>query len=135
MTTFELDLEPDRANVSKARKFATDRARDLGLDDEVDVVELLVSEAVTNAVLHAGTELTVKLIWSEDRVLRVEVTDGSPMGAVKREYGAEAATGRGIGLIEALAADWGTRAEPRGKTVWFTVRAQQHAVAEPAGDD
>ena len=120
MTTFELALEAERENVSKARKFATDRARALGLDECVDVVELLVSEAVTNAVLHAGTSLKVKLVWSNG-VLRIEVSDGSPVAAVKRNYDTDAATGRGIGLIDALAADWGTEATNEGKTVWFTV--------------
>lgn len=123
MTTFELDLEAERQNVSKARKFATDRARALGLDECVDVVELLVSEAVTNAVLHAGTALKVRLVWN-DGVLRVEVSDGSPVAAVKRNYEADAATGRGIGLIDALAADWGTEANAEGKMVWFTVDAE-----------
>lgn len=126
MTTFELDLEAERENVSKARKFATDRARALGLDECVDVVELLVSEAVTNAVLHAGTTLKVRLVWN-DGVLRVEVSDGSPVRAVKRDYATDAATGRGVGLIDALASDWGTDADAAGKTVWFTVEAESAA--------
>lgn len=120
MTTYELALEAERRNVSKARKFATERARALGLEECVDVVELLVSEAVTNAVLHAGTSLKVRLLWNGG-VLRVEVTDGSPTKAVKRNYEADAATGRGVTLIEALAADWGTDSSAEGKTVWFTV--------------
>lgn len=123
MTTFELALEAERQNVSKARKFATDQARALGLEECVDVVELLVSEAVTNAVLHAGTSLKVRLVWNGG-LLRVEVTDGSPAKAVKREYGADAATGRGVTLIDALAADWGTESTEEGKTVWFTVDAE-----------
>ena len=123
MTTFELALEAERVNVSKARKFATDRTRALGLDGCVDVVELLVSEAVTNAVLHAGTSLTVRLVWNE-RVLRVEISDGSRLKPVRRDYDTDSATGRGVGLIDALAADWGMEDARNGKTVWFTVKAE-----------
>lgn len=123
MTTFELQLEPERSNVAVARRFVLDAVHRLGHEALADVVELLASEVVTNAVLHAGTDLHVRVV-REGRGVRIEVSDGASGSPTRRHYSAEAATGRGLGLVEALASRWGTRAERGGKTVWFTVDAQ-----------
>lgn len=57
-TSYKLQLAPEPINVSRARHFATDHAKALGLTDTVDVVELLVGEVVTNTILHAATQVT-----------------------------------------------------------------------------
>lgn len=119
-STFELELQPERSNVGVARRFVMDAVHRLGKDVVADVAELLTSEVVTNAVLHAGTVLRLRVFTFNDGV-RVEVTDGSAGSPTQRNYSAEAATGRGLGLVEALASEWGTRAEKVGKTVWFTI--------------
>lgn len=124
MSAAEINLEPDRQNVSRARKFAVEHAASAGHDDAADVVELLVSELVTNAILHAGTQVTLRLSH-DDGVLRVEVRDGSSAKARQRNYGTEATTGRGLELIEALATDWGVDTDDSGKTVWFTVQVDE----------
>lgn len=121
-TTFELELQPERSNVALARRFVLDAVHRLGLEQLADVVELLASEVVTNAVLHAGTELHVRVFQANGGV-RIEVTDGSEGVPTQRHYSAEAATGRGLGLVEALASDWGTTSAHTGKTVWFRVDA------------
>jgi PAS domain S-box-containing protein len=93
---------------------------DCGRDRWVDAAELAASELVTNAVLHAHTELTLHA-WCGDE-LRVEVRDGSPALPVPREYGAEATTGRGMGLVAALTQDHGvTRLPDGGKAVWCVI--------------
>ena len=121
--TFELELKPERANVALARRFVIDAVHRLGMEQLSDVVELLASEVVTNAVLHAGTELHVRVLQANGGV-RIEVSDGAGGAPTRRHYSAEAATGRGMGLVEALASDWGTTAQGGGKTVWFTVEAE-----------
>ena len=121
--TFELELQPERANVALARRFVIDAVHRLGMDQLSDVVELLASEVVTNAVLHAGTELHVR-VFSANGGVRIEVSDGAGGAPTRRNYSPEAATGRGMGLVEALASDWGTTARGAGKTVWFTVDAE-----------
>lgn len=123
MPSFELQLEPDRSNVALARRFVMDAIHQLGHDAAADVAELLTSEVVTNAVLHAGTTLQLRVL-GEGGAIRIEVTDGSVSSPTRRHYSAEAATGRGLGLVEALATRWGTRAEATGKTVWFTIEAE-----------
>ena len=99
-----------------------DAVHRLGKDDVADVAELLVSELVTNAVLHAGTVVRLRILGDGSGV-RIEVSDGMEAKPSRRRYSAEAATGRGLGLVEALAADWGTRSDGAGKTVWCTVEA------------
>jgi anti-sigma regulatory factor (Ser/Thr protein kinase) len=81
---------------------------------------LVVSELVTNAVVHGAEPIVVTMVRAPDRV-RVEVTDGaaesSPQGNPRPP--ADAETGRGLSVVTRLAVAWGWRASPgRGKTVW-----------------
>lgn len=120
-----MHFHPEMENVSRARKFAAEHTSSVGSGDAADVVELLVSELVTNAILHAGTEVTLQLSY-DDGVLRVEVRDALPgKGVRRRHFGTAATTGRGLELIEALATEWGVEAGAHGKTVWFTLRVEE----------
>lgn len=86
----------------------------------VETVELLTSEVVTNAIVHAGSapELVVRV--RRDRV-RVEVNDKSPAVPVVRVVDPAAVSGRGMVIVEELAGAWGVEHIPRGKRVWFEV--------------
>ena len=88
--------------------------------DVVDLVTLLASETVTNAVLHARTEIGVSIEVRPAEVW-VGVTDQSPVMPSIRHYGPEATTGRGLGMLELIATSWGVDPDPEGKTVWFVV--------------
>lgn len=79
---------------------------------------LLASELVSNAVLHAGTEVEVVVRVRPDR-LGVEVHDQGRGRAVRRRYSATSGTGRGLVLVDELSRDWGTVATAAGKFVWF----------------
>ena len=90
-----------------------------GHDELAETAQLLVSELVTNAVLHSGTELELRATTSGPRV-RIEVHDGSTAVPSPRHYDQEAATGQGIGMVEVLASAWGVQpAASGGKVVWF----------------
>lgn len=89
-------------------------------DDLLETAELLVSEIVTNALVHAGTPIGVSFSFVGDG-LRVEVTDGSPHAPTPRAYGPNAGTGRGLMLLEEMVEEWGVEPEDRGKTVWFQI--------------
>lgn len=78
---------------------------------------LLVSELVTNAVVHARKPEWLR-VWRIDGRLRVEVTDGTRHRPVLRNPGACHAHGRGMMLVAALADDWGADDLPDGKVVW-----------------
>lgn len=101
-----------------------------GREDLVDAAELLVSEVVTNALVHAGTDIEVALSFV-DGGLRVEVSDGSPHAPSPRGYGPSAGTGRGLMLLQELVDDWGVVPGEAGKTVWFALDCRQEALAAP----
>lgn len=131
MTSYQLEIEPERSSVSLARRFVMDAVHRLGGERYADVAELLTSELVTNAVLHAGTMVQLTVAEEDDGV-RIEVTDHSATAPQRRRYSPEAATGRGLGLVDALASTWGTRASADGKTVWFTLQPDAVAAAATA---
>lgn len=95
------------------------------LADVVDTVELLVSEVVTNAVGHAGTGGEMVLMHHEG-LLRVEVSDSGGGDVAPRHARPEDVTGRGMAIVDALAARWGVVDDGRGtgdraKRVWFEI--------------
>lgn len=121
-------LPPEPASARAARHFTRDAMRRWGCgEDESDTVLLLLSEVVSNAILHARTELEVSVAVRPRRV-RVEVVDGDT-GPIRRRTSTEdAQSGRGTELVEALAEAWGTDRLTSGKRVWFEV-------ASPGMDD
>ena len=112
-------LERSVAAPGAARRFVRTSLTDID-PAMLDAVELLTSELVTNAVVHAGSEPRLALILLPDRI-RVEVHDTDPTLPTQREPDAASASGRGLLLLERLAASWGVEAADDGKTVWFEV--------------
>ena len=130
-------LPPDPSSAMVARAFARDVLATWEERDALEVVTLLVSELVANAVLHAGTKVEV-VMKQRGQWLRVEVADESPVLPGLREFDPDATTGRGLTLVELLAADWGVEpCDEGGKLVWFEVPAlhtTEETPEEPAGD-
>ena len=87
-----------------------------GRGDLVEDAVLLTSEVVTNAIVHAGTDLVVTVGLDGPRA-RVAVRDDDVTAPRKREPTLE--SGRGLTLVEALAGSWGTFSYGDGKAVWF----------------
>ena len=89
----------------------------------VDRAVLLASELVTNAVIHARTELRLRLELRGD-LLHLAVRDGNPrMLRLVIVPGPEAEGGRGLWLVDQLARAWGVnRHSDGGKVVWCTLR-------------
>jgi anti-sigma regulatory factor (Ser/Thr protein kinase) len=88
--------------------------------DVVDTAELLVSELVTNAVIHGSG--TVRLVIDcTDHCLSVTVSDNEPVAPKLQPERPLSDGGRGLRMIESLASAWGVRlrADGRGKDVWF----------------
>ncbi len=114
-----LHLEPVVESTPVARHWIAAHLRDLPVDIS-SCAGLLTSELVTNAVLHAATPISVTLHILPNRI-RVDVADGSPSFPAIKEYGRDAATGRGLTLFRTLASDWGVQAVDGGKIVWFEI--------------
>jgi DNA-binding NarL/FixJ family response regulator len=114
-------FEQDAQSARAARRFVTQTLGDWDDGDLTDTVTLLVSELVTNAVLHAGSGVEV-MVRLTDGCARVEVTDASAGAVVPRDAAADDDSGRGLALVGNLARRWGVRPAPGGgKTVWFEV--------------
>ena len=120
-----LAAEPESA--AEARRFTVDVLRQWGVADLIDTATLLVSELVTNAVLHARSKIVVRVDVDGHR-LRVEVRDDTANTPQVRPYGAHATTGRGLLLVETLATRWGFKPQGAGKAVWFELE-REHANA------
>jgi anti-sigma regulatory factor (Ser/Thr protein kinase) len=121
--TVSTRLPRSAASAPAARRFVIDTLREWRLSGAAPTVELLVCELVTNAMLHAGSSVDLRLLRRRERV-RVEVTDSSTAPPRRRadRYASEAMGGRGIMLIEELADDWGVeRVGSDGKVVWCEV--------------
>ena len=113
---FPAELQSARA----ARQFVGTVLEDWGCADLEDSIQLLVSELVTNAVIHAHSDVEVALHLRSDRV-RVEVVDAAAEYVHRRDAGDEEQSGRGMAMTEALASAWGIDTLVAGKSVWFEI--------------
>ncbi|BEP12823.1 SpoIIE family protein phosphatase [Acidothermaceae bacterium B102] len=110
---------------AEAPRMARDAARTAlsgwGLSADVtDNVALVVSELVTNAVLHTGSSPTLRLRTSTGAVY-VEVTDDDSRQPRMRDPEDDEDSGRGLHLIEALSRRWNVRTTASGKVVWAEI--------------
>jgi anti-sigma regulatory factor (Ser/Thr protein kinase) len=118
-----LGLTAAPESVGEGRRFVRSTLEGWGHDALVDTASLLVSELVTNAVLHARTAPTV-VVRLAAQLVRVEVIDGSNLVPRAKPYGVESSTGRGLLLVDRLAAAWGTEIRSAGKVVWFELHVE-----------
>ena len=112
----EIMLEPKPASVGRARRWLSRQLEEWGLEDLDYDASVVLSELVTNAVLHARTSIELKV--THDQVFRIEVRDASDAMPSPRGPTASATTGRGLRLVAALATSWGYEPREAGKTVW-----------------
>ncbi|CAO5245747.1 SpoIIE family protein phosphatase [Frankia sp. AgKG'84/4] len=133
-----ITLPPKPDSPRSARRFVLETLRGRVDDDLLDSALLLVTELVTNVVVHAGTAATID-VRQEGSGVRVGVADRHPvrigMSRVKKvdvprppsafpeeaDFGIDGLRedGRGLALVDALASSWGTEHHRGGKTVWF----------------
>jgi anti-sigma regulatory factor (Ser/Thr protein kinase) len=124
--------QPEPTAAAAARRFVRDTLQTWLISGAttaghglVDDAVLLTSELVTNAVVHAGTqvEVTCKLT---DGGVEVVVSDGHPHRLVpeppeNEHIPAERTSGRGLLLPAALASAWGVTYGQDAKAVWFRI--------------
>lgn len=105
-------------SIPTARRFAVGTSRSWGYGAMGDDMALLVSELVTNAVLHTDADGTLELTEMADGV-HVEVHDCSTVAPTLGRGGPGDESGRGIRLVQQLARAWGVIGRCDGKAVWF----------------
>ncbi|PGH51760.1 ATP-binding protein, partial [Streptomyces sp. Ru87] len=92
------------------------------LDHLADTAELLVSELVANALLHARGPVQLTLVRGPQ--VCCLVADGSQELPRVRDAAADDEYGRGMSMVELLAGAWGAARTPWGKEVWFELPAR-----------
>jgi anti-sigma regulatory factor (Ser/Thr protein kinase) len=116
----------EACTVSEARHLVCAQLDDWGLDEQSDVVELLVSESMTNALRHAWGGPTVTLFVLES-TLHCEIGDANPAlppPCPAHSRGEDEETGRGLQLVDVLSGSSGSDQSTAGKIVWFELPAE-----------
>ena len=132
---FRLDPVPESAG--RARRSARTMLTDWRLAHLVEDVDLVVSELVTNALLHTGAgeggeEEDPARAGPERPPADLRVVDSSPLPPMPEEAADTAESGRGLILVEALAAEWDWEDLPDGKAVWATSTSESRCAPRDA---
>ncbi|MET8023430.1 ATP-binding protein [Streptomyces avermitilis] len=126
----QLEIRPDPAEVGRARRWARSRLVGSGIEADEPLSEtliLLVSELVTNAVVHTGCPAVLRLLLTGVRddssgapsgTVRLEVADLSDCPPAPRHAEGDETGGRGLELVDGLADRWGWAPEGAGKRIW-----------------
>jgi len=111
-------LAADGGSCARARQVVRDAAGSWGLSDDLtDDAQLVVTELVSNGIDHGEGPLTLRVTRKASEML-VEVHDLSSKQPQVRPVDPSSARGRGMQLVQALSARWGTTPERQGKIVW-----------------
>ncbi|MEV0528462.1 ATP-binding protein [Streptomyces sp. NPDC050439] len=149
----QLEVRPDPAEVGRARRWARSRLAGSGIGADEPLAEtliLLISELVTNAVVHTGCPAVLRMrlpdlpdlpdaaaeagAGTAAGTVRVEVADTSARPPKQRHADGDATNGRGLELVDGLADRWGWQAEGAGKSIWCEVDRCEPGIAAVAFD-
>nr|WP_238420543.1 SpoIIE family protein phosphatase [Streptomyces taklimakanensis] len=135
--------QTEPARIATARHQLRELLYDWASDDQAEGAVLLLSEVLTNVLVHTEGDASLVAELSGERGsrrLRVEVADPSDELPHRREPGELASRGRGLLLLEMLADSWGVAPRGVGKSIWFELResagsGRTTGPERPAGGD
>jgi anti-sigma regulatory factor (Ser/Thr protein kinase) len=117
--SLEVELPRDPHAPARARRLIAQLAASVLDRDELDRATLVVSELVTNAVLHGRGVISMRANLDRDRLLVEVIDQGSGFERVVRERSFEDLDGRGLDIVDAETSRWGLY---EGTThVWFEI--------------
>ncbi len=131
--------QADPGQIRSARDDVRAMLHDWSSADQFESAVLLVSELVTNVLVHTdGNATLIARVTGMPgtRRLHVEVSDGSDDMPHRRDPGELASSGRGLFLIEELADAWGVDPQGDGKSIWFDLfetRSPEGGTRSPEG--
>jgi two-component sensor histidine kinase len=145
----QLAVQADPAEVGRARRWVRSRLQGQGVEPDEQLAEtlvLVVSELVTNAVVHTGCPAVLRLSMpvccsgaggagaanraapeGDGVLVRVEVADASQAAPAPRHAAGDATNGRGLELVEMLCDRWGWYPDGSGKRVWCEIGSAPEA--------
>lgn len=113
----EVELLPDLSAPRAGREFLHASFAAALEKSELDSAQLLVSELVTNAVLHGQGTITLRAQLDDDRLLVDVIDEGRGFERVVREHDFGDVGGWGLSVVDAVSSRWGVH---EGTThVWF----------------
>ncbi|MFF9894104.1 ATP-binding protein [Streptomyces longispororuber] len=134
--TFTLAALP--SSVGRARRLTRDRLSSLAVgDDACDTAALVVSELVTNAIVHTASRTVVCEIRTEADTVRIAIRDEGCGSGVPRPTGLRGPDeehGRGLLLVSAVSNAWGVQQSGTGLSVWAELPKSPPAADGCGGD-
>jgi len=121
------------SSVPAARRWVVATLEEWGLPGTGWAAAQVISELATNSTLHARSDFTVRLAL-DGTCVRLEAEDASPVPLQARTYSPTATTGRGLGIVDVLAVEWGVTPSRAGKTVWVLLAVESSDVVPPEDD-
>lgn len=122
----EFPCVPER--VASARKLVRAALASWYMEDLTDDGALVVSELMTNAVLHTRCRrVSVSISRPLQSIVRISVMDGSTVLPVRRVSCGSDVVGRGLALVEEVSSQWGVDILPYGKCVWAELMDSESA--------
>jgi anti-sigma regulatory factor (Ser/Thr protein kinase) len=115
-----IDLSADMTSLAAARRFVDLAVEGCGGAGYRELICVLASELVTNAIAHGGGAVALTVTVGDDSVT-VAVADGSAKPPVLGHPAPEDEHGHGLQLVAELATSWGYQPTGSGKVVWFTL--------------
>ncbi len=125
---YRIRLAPLPVAPGQARRLVEEACREWGLAGVSDIAQLVLTELVTNAVRHAGTEIDVRVSRLRAR-MQVSVRDRSALKLRRGGSGEDGEGGRGLLVVEALSTAWGCGPTVDGKVVWALLACPGPGVA------
>ncbi|MCW2544477.1 MAG: hypothetical protein JWM40_2029 [Frankiales bacterium] len=110
-------LPPRPSSAGVARRVVACQLREWHFESLCEDAAVIVTELISNAVRHAGTELELRMVHLPHG-LRLEVSDGSQAPPMRRPANDNDEGGRGLHLVDALSTRYGVDADDGGKRVW-----------------
>ncbi|MFJ2783939.1 ATP-binding protein [Streptomyces sp. NPDC093249] len=110
---FEAVMPPERERVAETRRSTAAWLTRWNIPVETDAVVLIVSELVTNAIVHGKGTVRLRVLYKRS-TLWIGVTDESTVPPQLKNAGDNDVGGRGLFLVDALAKEWGTT----GRMTW-----------------
>jgi anti-sigma regulatory factor (Ser/Thr protein kinase) len=118
VVTANIELPAEPGSPGEARRLVANVLRGIKSPADIDVVVLLTSEVVTNAVVHAGTSVGL-VVRDVHEGIQIEVSDGDKHMPEVDRHDVESVSGHGMSLVALLSQSWGAIPTGEGKTVWF----------------
>ncbi|WP_371780662.1 ATP-binding protein [Streptosporangium subroseum] len=117
-------LSPVSSSVPRARHLVRTQLAVWAADEQGEIIELLVSELVTNTLRHAWGPIRLALRL-RDGILHCEVQDANPALPHMRDASQDDEGGRGMHLLDLLSQRWGSVRMPAGKVIWFELSVHE----------